>query len=542
MSMMKQTKKQQETQQNTHPHQMAKSRPAASPELHRPLQALHDAVGNHGVLRRVQPKLYVSESRDPYEREADRIAETIAGIQASGRPPSRSVRRSVTPLTRKDTSSRAPQLETEIKALEGKGHPLPESTRTFFESHLDHDFSQVRVHTDAKATRAINARAFAMGQDIVFAPGQYDPHTYGGRKLLAHELVHVAQNNSQQPLTNSEVQRQAGNNHNATPEIRWERENPEGRIQRVSPKHYVLWNFSVGGASLKPEFKGALNEIGKQWSRINRADTGKIVVEAHASASGTLKTNRRLSWNRGAVVKSYLWSLEADIPWDRISIVALGEAQPSLPNVSPAAMARNRRVEIKLVGADIPAPVVKQEPERRRKKSARKPSVLKDVWLGVGESHGGDLFIIGAHSAAAIVYNLGDEWPNVRWAAVNVSGYKFGLGLGGSVGAAFILANGISRATEFTSLAPGGWDFDASLGMKLKGWLSTLRGVRKVVKTLDQYKKLKYVGEQALKNRDLAKPGLHAFAVPLAGAGLHVWAGYKFGEVQLISHGVLDGK
>jgi hypothetical protein len=58
------------------------------------------------------------------------------------------------------------------------------------------DFSQVRVHTDARAAQsalAISALAYTVGRDIVFAEGQYAPGTGSGRRLLAHELTHVIQ-------------------------------------------------------------------------------------------------------------------------------------------------------------------------------------------------------------------------------------------------------------------------------------------------------------------------------------------------------------
>jgi hypothetical protein len=59
-----------------------------------------------------------------------------------------------------------------------------------------HDFGRVRVHTDARAAdsaSALNARAYTVGDHIVFAEGQYDPASSAGRELLAHELTHVAQ-------------------------------------------------------------------------------------------------------------------------------------------------------------------------------------------------------------------------------------------------------------------------------------------------------------------------------------------------------------
>ncbi len=59
-----------------------------------------------------------------------------------------------------------------------------------------HDFSMVRVHHDGPAAASaeqVNARAYTVGRDIVFGRGQYSPGTPAGRRLLAHELTHVAQ-------------------------------------------------------------------------------------------------------------------------------------------------------------------------------------------------------------------------------------------------------------------------------------------------------------------------------------------------------------
>lgn len=45
----------------------------------------------------------------------------------------------------------------------------------------------------ARLTRAVNARAFAVGRDVVFGAGQYAPDTKEKAQLLAHELTHVVQ-------------------------------------------------------------------------------------------------------------------------------------------------------------------------------------------------------------------------------------------------------------------------------------------------------------------------------------------------------------
>ena len=73
---------------------------------------------------------------------------------------------------------------------------MPESARAFFEPRLGVSLSQVRLHTGAEAdgtARELNAQAFTAGRDIFFAAGQYKPEASEGKRLLAHELAHVAQ-------------------------------------------------------------------------------------------------------------------------------------------------------------------------------------------------------------------------------------------------------------------------------------------------------------------------------------------------------------
>lgn len=80
--------------------------------------------------------------------------------------------------------------------LNSGGQPLDPAVRATMERRFGHDFCDVRVHTDARAVesaRAVNARAYTVGRDVVFAGGQYAPDTTAGRALLAHELAHTLQ-------------------------------------------------------------------------------------------------------------------------------------------------------------------------------------------------------------------------------------------------------------------------------------------------------------------------------------------------------------
>lgn len=100
------------------------------------------------------------------------------------------------------------------------GQALDSRTRSWFEARFQYDFASVRVHADADGARSasqLNARAVTAGDDIFFGPGMYRPDTHGGRRLLAHELAHVIQQDrsgaAQRPLSSStdaeEVQAEA---------------------------------------------------------------------------------------------------------------------------------------------------------------------------------------------------------------------------------------------------------------------------------------------------------------------------------------------
>ena len=75
------------------------------------------------------------------------------------------------------------------------GLPLPSEVRAKMETAFGADFSEVRVHIGQEAS-SLGAIAYTWGTNIHFAPGQYNPHTIQGQKLLGHELWHVVQQRS----------------------------------------------------------------------------------------------------------------------------------------------------------------------------------------------------------------------------------------------------------------------------------------------------------------------------------------------------------
>ncbi|NUO00186.1 MAG: DUF4157 domain-containing protein, partial [Saprospiraceae bacterium] len=164
-----------------------------------------------------QPKLTVNTPGDAYEQEADRVADSVMRMSEGDVPVVQ--RMPITPVSglqrkcancekeeqeqvqRKETTGgdpsgkSAPSIVGDVISS-GGGQPMDGGTRQFMESRFGQDFGQVRIHTDSRAAEsasAIQARAYTSGRDVVFGAGEYQPGSDSGKRLLAHELVHVGQ-------------------------------------------------------------------------------------------------------------------------------------------------------------------------------------------------------------------------------------------------------------------------------------------------------------------------------------------------------------
>jgi hypothetical protein len=138
-----------------------------------------EKTGHHEIVRRTSPTDDAPTGH--------RFSHDFRQVRLSSAEP---------PVTFEAETEEAQQVESDIDAMRGGGAPLDPTTRTFMEPRFGHDFSQVRVHTDARAAtvaRSLDALAFTVGDDIAVAPGQYRPESDEGRALLAHELTHTLQ-------------------------------------------------------------------------------------------------------------------------------------------------------------------------------------------------------------------------------------------------------------------------------------------------------------------------------------------------------------
>jgi hypothetical protein len=170
----------------------------------------------------VQAKLTINQPGDVYEQEADRVADTVMRMPGPQTPAGGADFGGVQPST-------VPPVVQDV--LYSPGQPLDSGTRAFMEPRFGHDFSQVRVHADeraAESARAVNALAYTVGRDIIFAAGQFKPLASEGRLLLAHELTHVVQ----QGRIAGVAPKQAGSTVEATDEKRSFTAAPAGKVQR----------------------------------------------------------------------------------------------------------------------------------------------------------------------------------------------------------------------------------------------------------------------------------------------------------------------
>jgi hypothetical protein len=161
------------------------------------------------VDTQIQPKLAISTPGDRAEQEANHVVEQVMQMTPQ--------REQACPCgggcPRCQANEGNPKREQTERAQAGNpggtvvsplvqavlrapGQPMDSATRSFFEPRFGYGFGDVRFHTGARAAeaaQALGAKAFTIGRNVVFGADLYQPGTSAGKRLLAHELVHVVQ-------------------------------------------------------------------------------------------------------------------------------------------------------------------------------------------------------------------------------------------------------------------------------------------------------------------------------------------------------------
>lgn len=142
----------------------------------------------------LQKKLSIGASNDPLEQEADRVADQVVAAPRHSSVNAAAPR--IQRFTGQTSESTDAAPDSVDRVLASSGRPLEPALRQDMEQRFGHDFSRVRVHTGDAAARSaqdVSAHAYTVGNNVVFGAGGFESESHAGRKLLAHELVHVLQ-------------------------------------------------------------------------------------------------------------------------------------------------------------------------------------------------------------------------------------------------------------------------------------------------------------------------------------------------------------
>ncbi len=185
----------------------------------------------------IQSKLTIGAPNDPYEQEADAVADQVMRMHGRGvsveevndSPQIQSklldrslVQRMCAECNEELKNKGYPSIQSKSNSLvlqnsisslvtntinsPGSGVPLSNSVRLRVEPVLGVDLSTVRVHSGAlaqAASHSLNARAFTNRNNIFLGRGQSENNV----QLMAHEATHTVQQGGVDPVSSSSIQR-----------------------------------------------------------------------------------------------------------------------------------------------------------------------------------------------------------------------------------------------------------------------------------------------------------------------------------------------
>ncbi len=167
----------------------------------------------------IQTNLKIGRPGDKYEQEAEAVAERVMMMSESDTmqmqpieeeeemmqtklrmQPVEEEEEMIQTMSENGGGVASPDLVHQLNSSKGSGRPLSAETNQFMSNAFGADFSNVNIHADSNAVQMnqqLGAKAFTHGSDIYFNKVEYNPGSNNGKKLLAHELTHVVQQNSQ---------------------------------------------------------------------------------------------------------------------------------------------------------------------------------------------------------------------------------------------------------------------------------------------------------------------------------------------------------
>ena len=262
-------------------------------------------------------------------------------------------------LPKRPAKSNVPASVSQV--LNEEGSPLDADLRAAYQSGFGHDFSKVRIHSGPLAARSaaeVDARAYTVGDHIVFGNGQLAPSTAAGRHLLAHELAHTVQQTPSAPaelaVTDSLDAREQSANQAAGQVLAGQRGVANGLHSGPPALMRQATTSEAPGANVASSFEVQATayafQADAQWniqgSAHSKAEFSARVVDQKPAyippVPLSIDFNQRwiiqivVSVNNGATAQSYFWRCNATaqpITIDPLGPVPLsggGSGDPSL--------------------------------------------------------------------------------------------------------------------------------------------------------------------------------------------------------------------
>ena len=206
--------------------------------------------------------------------------------------------------------STAPPIVHEV--LRSPGLPLDPAARAFMEPLFNRDFANVRVHTHAKAAesaRAVDALAYTVGPNIVFGSGRYGLGSIEGKRLLAHELAHVVQQDAHDryPATHVAVAPPGGNAENEADEAA-RRVVVGGNIPAITARdsaELVQRDVAPSPPQAPPVPVSACGPDATDWfvQQVDKAKRDPIVLAIQANLAGAHRVAARFGFSAERVAE-----------------------------------------------------------------------------------------------------------------------------------------------------------------------------------------------------------------------------------------------
>ena len=292
--------------------------------------------------RCAQAKFRLAVPNDHWEREGDSIATEVARGANAHRVVTTPLAAPVPPEPADDEHARLAG-----GGLAEPGRPLDATNRAWLAPWFGSVVDDVRLHVGARAdaaARALGARAYTVGTDVVVADAQLGPSPSGGRWLLAHEVAHVQQQRSQRSsgLQSYWVQRAGMGDVKLEEGLR-----DEGSLAGISVDEQQRSVF-FGYDSTELRHDAVVDSV-SGFAAVQAAvlahgqaagDLQQVTLHGYASEEGDTGHNLDLSGQRAVHVRELL--IQAGVPSKHIVVQAHG-ADATLPQLD-----LNRRVVVEL--------------------------------------------------------------------------------------------------------------------------------------------------------------------------------------------------